>query len=205
MDIVGIVTGCVGAVTGCVGIIYARYAHSDAKEALKQAQAANKLASDANLISAQANGIAVEANQLSQDANAISERSHAIQTERNDVDWEYDWEGPGRVRVTNIGEDEALNVHVRACCDDEVETAEGETVGKDESLTLMFHGARKEQIEYEAEVAENEHHRDIPGKVPFAMVAALLNPPIQPIHIVSIRVTWDTPMGSQRCRNLKGG
>lgn len=176
-------------------------ARRDSKQAVKKAEAANQLAAAANDISAESNRIAVEANELSEQANAISERTAVLNEERNDVAWDYEWEGPGQLRLTQVGQDEAHAVRVRGVVSGETQLAERESVAAGEFIDLEFAGAREEELAYERAVRENEELRN--SGDPFGPVLAAVNRlPLTPIHQVAIRVSWQTKLGQHRSTDL---
>lgn len=174
-----------------VALAFAGKANTIAKQSLELAQADHEESKKGTALAAEGNRIGVKGNQLSENSYAISERTAALQFESHDVAWETSWEGPGRVRLTNTGKDEARNVRVRLTHGDEVQLAERDTVHAGGSIDLEFPGARQEELAHEAARAEYERQREL-GRWDLAAPVGVLYLPL------GGRVAWQTALGGDR-------
>lgn len=191
--LIGGAVGVVGGIAGVIGAIASFNSNKIAKGARQDSKTANEFAAEANGISREANRIAVGANEISEESKLILKRSEAIQTERNDVDWEPSWEGPGKLVLTNGGQDEALGVKATVWVDGTKFDASAERVsGRGGRIEInpadLGHRFINEVLQTRRET----------GTSPLNIDQSMF---LQ-IH-VAFRVVWSTPLGQHRERESK--
>ncbi|WP_067671779.1 hypothetical protein [Nocardia miyunensis] len=187
--------------------------------ALRVAIQSKQESGKANQTSEQALGVANE-------ANTIAYRSEARETERHDVDWGWDWAGPGFLVLTNTGDDEAREVRADMTVDGETVTAREDAVpGRGGDLRFRFPLAaarradevRKRQ-EYEREITrqiENHKEAERQAKERYGVTLSARNPlqddfqrqalaTDEQMHRWSLRVVWVSPLGQPRTHEDEG-
>lgn len=191
--LIGGAIGTLGGIAGILGAIASFNSNKIAKGAREDSKTANEFAAEANGISREANCIAVNANEISEESKLILKRTEAIQTERNDVDWEPSWEGPGKLVLTNGGQDEALGVKATVWVDDMKFEASTERVsgrGGRIEITPADLGHR-----FIDEVLQTRRET---GTSPLSIDQSMF------LQIyVAFRVVWSTPLGQHRERESK--
>lgn len=143
-------------------------------------------------------------------ANRLSQDAISLQTERNDVEWDYDWVAPGHLRLTQIGEDEALDVTARVAVYDQSREDKRTVVRKGDHFDFDFPEVRSEVREHERAVRMHEEAEER-GRTAQAQAHKLGLPayhipavPVLPYYAPapSGRVVWRTPRGTVRHEDL---
>lgn len=198
MDVIAVV----GVVLAAAGIALAIRAERVAKASRQLAERANQLSTESRNLAAESKRLAVEANELSEEANTLSRRTEARETERDDVVWEADWPAPGRYVLTNRGQDEAVRVRATIDVDGEELVAAAERVGPGGTLTLNFPRSLQERTRRAEEL-----RRKLDPEPTLADTWRVRVPyyhlPQSDWQLESGRITWETPLGQHRARDLQ--
>ncbi|MFD9551729.1 hypothetical protein ACFWBG_30480 [Nocardia salmonicida] len=190
MELAVAILGIVGGAAGAGSLLVAVWALVYARQSRDISNGAKQLSSTANDLSVASNRIAEEARDLATEANEYAHRSEQRETERHDVDWEMDWERPGRYLVTNGGEDSAYDVKVTVTIDDEEARGSAATLGPGESVALDFPHAAQEFVR---EVQEwNQRPTGYPYVGPSMIETSRY------FHTQTYRILWSTQQGSPR-------
>lgn len=185
----GLAIGGIGSAAGIGALIYAHVANRNAKESTRIANDSKGLAVVANDLARESNTIATDARELAQEANQYSHRAESRETERNDVDWDCDWDPgqPGRYLVRKRGRDDAHNVVATITYDGHEETVHHALMREDDVLEFWFQQAL---ADYQAEYRARENRYDPMG------IAGLAE-----THMVNERIQWTTPLGTPHVHN----
>ncbi|OFK62637.1 hypothetical protein HMPREF2808_10930 [Corynebacterium sp. HMSC078A10] len=202
MDVSSLFTVLSG-VTGLVGVGLAAWSKLDSKRANEIAQRSEQKAVESLAVAKESNSIAVDARELAEEANAISSRAEARDTEVNNVSWKDDWVDPSTCRLTNTGQDKALNVVATVVVDGEhlthptVDLAPGEDIRI--SLPELLEKLRRNKAEFDA---EQQAYRARQAKLAATGLGPSFSVGIAPIHFplkfdVTVTIQWRTPLGKQ--------
>lgn len=200
--------GLAGLVVGIVGLIQAKNARNSAADANVIAKDANAVARQVNMFAVDANGIARDSNALAEEANAITKREAERSAELHGIDWQTDWDTPGRYRVQNLGPDVAVSVRAQVTVDDETVSGEAEQLAKGEALTLEFPRALATyKREQQQRVDDKEWQRTqretglFGGRINSLPIMSNLDPLHGSNHLIRDLLTWRSPAGNPHKRD----
>lgn len=153
----GIIAVVIAAISAAVAVwakVDSGIANGIARDAVTKAERANEISAESNTISLAGNDIAVAANVLAEKTHAATLASGELQKERNDVVWKGSWVQYGILQLSNVGQDQALNVRAVVTLEGHERIQTADAVG--DPLVFDFeHLAHKR----EADVLEEKDRR----------------------------------------------
>lgn len=195
--IAALVAAAFGGLFGLTGFIVGLIGLRHARQAKESAAAANLISKDANALAESANVLSEESNGIAREAHELSRETKERENELHDVAWEWSFGTgayEGMVEVVNVGKSIARETTIQFRFDDVTESVSLQTDIEGRMITRLEIPGLREATEGErrrrvaSKIERDEKGVIIRGFVPFS----------KPTHVVRLRLTWRTTLGSSR-------